>query len=80
MQSEKDLQDESARSLGNCDVIVDAILGTGFRPPVNGLYASAIRVINDASSPIVAVDVPSGCDSDSMSPQNGEELPAPMRS
>ncbi len=74
VQSEKDLQDESARSLGNCDVIVDAILGTGFRPPVNGLYASAIRVINDASSPIVAVDVPSGCDSDSMSPQNGEGI------
>ena len=37
---------ESERSLANCDLLVDAILGTGFRPPVTGLYAEAIAVMN----------------------------------
>ncbi len=44
------------------DVIVDAILGTGFRPPVSPLYAAAIGKMNAASAPIVAVDIPSGAD------------------
>jgi len=48
------------------DVIVDAILGTGFRPPVSPLYAAAIGKMNAASAPIVAVDIPSGADADAM--------------
>src|SRR6266851_9012913 len=48
------------------DVIVDAILGTGFRPPVSPLYAAAIGKMNAASAPIVAVDIPSGADADVM--------------
>jgi ADP-dependent NAD(P)H-hydrate dehydratase / NAD(P)H-hydrate epimerase len=48
------------------DVIVDAILGTGFRPPVSPLYAVAIGKMNAASAPIVAVDIPSGADADAM--------------
>ncbi len=50
------------------DVIVDAILGTGFRPPVSPLYAAAIGKMNAASPPIVAVDIPSGADADAMRP------------
>jgi len=48
------------------DVIVDAILGTGFHPPVSPLYAAAIGKMNAASAPIVAVDIPSGADADAM--------------
>jgi len=48
------------------DVIVDAILGTGFRPPVSPLYAAAIGKMNAAAAPIVAVDIPSGADADAM--------------
>jgi hydroxyethylthiazole kinase-like uncharacterized protein yjeF len=51
------------------DVIVDAILGTGFRPPVSPLYAAAIGKMNAASAPIVAVDIPSGADADAMQPR-----------
>ena len=47
------------------DLILDAILGTGFRPPVSGLYAVAIEVINHSGVPVLAVDIPSGADSDS---------------
>jgi ADP-dependent NAD(P)H-hydrate dehydratase / NAD(P)H-hydrate epimerase len=54
-----------------CDVLIDAILGSGFRPPVSGLYAEAIAKINAATSPVVAVDVPSGADSDVMGDQTG---------
>ena len=46
------------------DLIIDAILGTGFRPPVTGLYAEAIAAMNAASAPIIAVDIPSGADAD----------------
>ena len=49
VQSAQELQAESSRSLGNCDLLVDAILGTGFKPPVMGLYAEAIAAMNRGS-------------------------------
>jgi NAD(P)H-hydrate epimerase len=45
-------------------VVVDAILGTGFKPPLKGIAAKAIAVINALSSPVLAVDLPSGYDAD----------------
>ena len=62
------------QSLVNCDLIVDAILGTGFQPPVKGLYADAISAINRSGKPVIAVDIPSGADSDSMTEQAGEGI------
>src|SRR5271157_1996601 len=64
LQNQQELQAESTRSLANCDLIVDAILGTGFQPPVKGLYADAIAAMNRSGKPVVAVDIPSGADSD----------------
>ena len=55
------------------DVIVDAILGTGFRPPVSPLYAAAIDKMNAAAAPIVAVDIPSGADADAMRPTSAAD-------
>ena len=46
--------------MGRCDVIVDALLGTGIDRPVSGTYRDAIEAIELASAPIVAIDVPSG--------------------
>ena len=45
---------------GPCDVIVDAVFGTGFRGRAEGDAAHAIEAINVASAPVVAVDIPSG--------------------
>jgi len=59
------------REVFGCDVLIDAILGSGFRPPVSGLYAEAIAKINAATVPVVAVDVPSGADADVMGDQTG---------
>jgi len=52
------------------DLLIDAILGTGFRPPVSALYAEAIAAINASGVPVVAVDIPSGAHADAMGPQS----------
>ena len=69
-----ELKAESSRSLANCDLMVDAILGTGLKPPVTGLYAEAIALMNRSDKPVIAVDIPSGADSDAMAPQNGSGM------
>jgi len=69
-----ELSGKLLRSLSECDLIVDAILGTGFKPPVTGLYAEAIAAMNRSRKPLVAVDIPSGADSDSIHPQSGEGI------
>jgi ADP-dependent NAD(P)H-hydrate dehydratase / NAD(P)H-hydrate epimerase len=74
VNSPAELEAEEARCVANSDLIVDAILGTGFRPPVAGLYADAIAAINRSGKPIIAVDIPSGADSDAMTPQSGEGI------
>jgi len=61
-------------AVANCDLIVDAILGTGFKPPVRGMYAEAIVVMNRSGKLVLAVDIPSGADSDSMHAQSGDGI------
>ncbi|HYM07920.1 MAG TPA: NAD(P)H-hydrate dehydratase [Terriglobales bacterium] len=69
--SREQLKAEAARAVFDADVLVDAVLGTGFRPPVSELYAEAIAAMNAGSAPIVAVDIPSGADADVMGEQVG---------
>ncbi|HTS16204.1 MAG TPA: NAD(P)H-hydrate dehydratase [Verrucomicrobiae bacterium] len=45
-------------------VVVDGLLGTGLKGEVREPYATAIKVINGLHRPVVAVDIPSGLDSD----------------
>jgi len=59
-------QAQSVRELSEtADVIVDAIFGTGFRPPLPGLAARVIEIVNGSTTPVISVDVPSGLDSNS---------------
>jgi NAD(P)H-hydrate epimerase len=51
--------------LRDVDVVVDAILGTGFRLPLRADALAAIEAINGAGRPVLALDVPSGLDADS---------------
>ena len=53
----------SARMRKNA-VIVDAILGTGIKSEVRGFFAEAITLMNASGLPVVAVDIPSGLDTD----------------
>jgi len=48
-----------------CDVVVDALLGTGLDRPVAGAMATCIAAVNAASKPVLAIDLPSGIDADS---------------
>lgn len=51
-------------SLPSCDVIVDAVCGTGIRGALRDPAASVAREINAADATVVSVDVPSGLDAD----------------
>ena len=53
----------------SCDLWVDAMLGTGLTSDVRGLYMEMIRLLNAAKVPILAVDIPSGLDSDTGKPR-----------
>jgi ADP-dependent NAD(P)H-hydrate dehydratase / NAD(P)H-hydrate epimerase len=67
----------AAQAVFDCDVLLDAILGTGFRPPVTGFYAEAIERFTQVKAPIVAVDIPSGLDADAMNATDaGPVVPA----
>jgi NAD(P)H-hydrate epimerase len=71
IRSSDDLKDERVRLALAADLYLDAILGTGFKPPVSGLYADAISLLNASKVPVIAVDIPSGAAADAMGPQNG---------
>ncbi len=60
-----DLWPDTFRDLADdADVVVDAVFGTGIKPPLRDTYASLFRAVNDAGMPCVAVDIPSGVSSD----------------
>ena len=46
------------------DIIVDALLGTGFRGEISGVFQQAITWINSQKAPVFSVDVPSGLNAD----------------
>ncbi|MGA2605476.1 MAG: NAD(P)H-hydrate dehydratase [Verrucomicrobiia bacterium] len=58
--------DELAEIVGEIEpaVVVDGLLGTGLSGEVREPYATAIKVINGLHRPVVAIDIPSGLDSD----------------
>jgi hydroxyethylthiazole kinase-like uncharacterized protein yjeF len=43
-----------------CDVIIDAVFGSGLTRPAEGIFEEAIRSMNEAEATRVAVDIPSG--------------------
>ena len=45
-----------------CDVIVDALFGTGLSRAADGTAARLIRLVNASGVPVIAVDIPSGLD------------------
>jgi ADP-dependent NAD(P)H-hydrate dehydratase / NAD(P)H-hydrate epimerase len=55
-----EVMDSKDLSLEKCDMIIDAVFGTGVRGSVRGLEAQAIDAINSSGKPVISVDVPSG--------------------
>jgi len=64
-----EITDSSAIPEVSADVVVDAMLGTGTKGKLKPLIAKAVAYINSVRALKVAVDVPTGVDSD-----NGEVL------
>ncbi len=60
----EDMLPDLAARLAGCDLIIDALFGTGLSSPVAGLAAGVIDAINDSGKPVAAVDLPSGIQSD----------------
>ncbi|MGD0095782.1 MAG: NAD(P)H-hydrate dehydratase [Terracidiphilus sp.] len=49
------------------DLILDAVVGTGFKPPLKGLPLAALAWLKAGKAPILAVDLPSGWPADQTS-------------
>jgi NAD(P)H-hydrate epimerase len=52
--------------LDGAGLYIDAVLGTGFKPPLRGLAVAVRDLLNSVSVPVVAIDLPSGWDADSL--------------
>lgn len=59
----------SADALDECDVIIDALLGTGLENTVRDNVATIIKAVNESTKPILSIDVPSGINADTGCPQ-----------
>jgi NAD(P)H-hydrate epimerase len=55
------------RAALEADLILDAVVGTGFKPPLKGLALAALEWIGGSKAPILAVDLPSGWPADETS-------------
>jgi NAD(P)H-hydrate epimerase len=55
---------EAVATALEADLIIDAVIGTGLRPPLDARAGRAVTAINEASGTVVSVDLPSGVDAD----------------
>ncbi len=57
---------DARKILARAEIVVDALLGTGLRGPVEGWFGEVVGDINArrVNAPIVAVDIPSGLSAD----------------
>jgi hydroxyethylthiazole kinase-like uncharacterized protein yjeF len=64
----REIEDEAGlrAALEGAALVIDAVVGTGFKPPLRGLAATAQKMLAESDVPVVAVDLPSGWDADSM--------------
>lgn len=51
-------------NIPECDLIVDALFGTGLNRPLSGIYRAAVEYCNNKAIPIFALDIPSGLNAD----------------
>jgi hydroxyethylthiazole kinase-like uncharacterized protein yjeF len=57
--------------ISDCDLIVDAIAGTGFHGPLRGMLETVVADVNGLGVPVVAIDLPTGVSADSHELEGG---------
>ena len=62
--------------LHGAEVVLDAVTGTGFKPPLRGIAVAVRDAIRTSIVPVIAVDLPSGWDADSRDQSNPEAFRA----
>lgn len=67
---------EVSQALTAADLILDAVYGTGFHPPLDLVTAAVKQRLDSLSAPVLAVDLPSGWDADSREMRNPEAFRA----
>ena len=55
---------DAAENIQSYDLLIDALLGSGFRGQAEGDYGRLIELINSSGKPVIAVDLPSGLEAD----------------
>jgi hydroxyethylthiazole kinase-like uncharacterized protein yjeF len=68
VSKESDFNSKAVQQALEADLMIDAIVGIGFKPPLKGVAKRAVDIMNDFEGEIVCVDVPSGVDADSLEP------------
>jgi NAD(P)H-hydrate epimerase len=63
--------------ISRCDLLVDAILGTGFHGQLSGLLETVVADVNGLGVPVVAIDLPTGVSADTPDVE-GEAIEASM--
>jgi NAD(P)H-hydrate epimerase len=66
LESTIDVQD-----LKNCKLIVDALFGFNFKPPVRPDFVPIIDILKNSHIPICSIDIPSGWNVESGEPEEG---------
>jgi ADP-dependent NAD(P)H-hydrate dehydratase / NAD(P)H-hydrate epimerase len=63
--------------ISRCELLVDAILGTGFHGQLSGLLETVVADVNGLGVPVVAIDLPTGVSADTPEVE-GEAIEASM--
>ena len=65
-------------AIASAELLIDAVVGTGFKPPLRGLATALRHTVAQCKTPVVAVDLPSGWDADSLQ-QTAQTSEGPFR-
>jgi NAD(P)H-hydrate epimerase len=57
-----------SEDLPECDLIIDALFGTGLTRPIENEFADAVNAINRTPAPVLSLDIPSGLSADTGNP------------